>query len=358
MDSREDAVPNRTDVSPWVVVAHDMQRLRLTDFRAIDSSPWRFAVHIRGIQGLPLGITHIAVFWKTKAAQVQTARLRVGGASSRFERGCLSVDTNFAVDPWAGGSEITRDKMMQFTVKGYQSSEEDDASGLRMGSFSFRCMQVMLQSPVGRPSRIFKVAVDSAGLSHATDIVVSLSVVCFPVWMAPAFGCKLEERTLDGDGGCEARLKETLAQLTALAQEYIASRSLLSDGCVNGSVALLDPIFRSPLNLAGRELMFPSPPFPKCVLDSSFSAVMAPALLQESIAVNIWRVHQLTNDMHVQFVRKKLESASAIVDRGLRDAAYASMQLIFKSWATRCDAAFQKHRLWCCALALNRSCER
>jgi len=352
---------NRADIAPWVVVAHDMQRLRLADFRTVDSAPWRLAVHIRGIQGLPPDITQVVVFWKTKAAQVQTRRLNVGGPGSRFQSGCLSVDTSFAVDPLAaqGGAEITRDKLLQFSIKGYASGEQDDAHGVRVGSFNFRCMQVLQQSPVGRPSRTFKVAVDSGGL-HASGVplVVSLSVDCFPVWMAPVFSAQLDGSTNDCDGGCEVELKETLARLTALAQEYVASRSLLSDGCANGSVALLDPIFRSPQNLAGLELLFPSPPFPKCVVDASFSAVMAPALLQESIAVNIWKVYRLSNQLHTQLLRKRMVSASTILDRSLRDASYACMRFIFKCWANCCKTARQKLRLLHCAMFLNRSCKR
>jgi hypothetical protein len=371
--SHGQSVSHRNGGAPWVVVSHDMaQLLRQTDM-TIDSSPWRFIFQIRGMQGLPPDINHVAVFWRTRLAQAQT-RLSVGTSCSSsgsapsssssgfsaFERGCLIIDTSFAVDPLANKGEAIRDKMLVFSIKGYRAAAggTDVDAEVRIGSFGFRCMQVMSETAVGQCSRVFKIAVDSSGLSHQCQVIVSLRVKCFPVWMAPAFGNEFEESACDAQFAHEAELKETLAKLSDLSQEYVASRSLLSHGCSNGSVALLDPIFRSPLNLAAQELLFTTPPFPKCIVDSSFSAVMAPALLQESIAVNICKVLRLRSRQHWHLARKKVESASALMLRNAHFAAGCSLQLFFKGWAKLCNHSCQKQRLARCVSFLNGSCQR
>jgi hypothetical protein len=219
-------------------------------------------------------------------------------------------------------------------------------------------MQVMSETAIGQCSRVFKIAVDSSGLSRQAQVTVSLRAKCFPLWMAPAFGNEFEESGSVVRCAYEAELKETLAKLSGLSQQYVASRSLLSRGCSDGSVALLDPIFRSPLNLAAQELLFTTPPFPKCVVDSSFSAVMAPALLQESVAVNMCKVLRLRSSLHWHVARKKLESALALMLRNADFAAGCSVQLFFKGWAKLCNHSCQKRRLARCVYFLNRSCQR
>jgi hypothetical protein len=375
----ESGSQNRNAGAPWVVVSHDMaQMLRQTDM-TIDSSPWRFIFQIRGVQGLPSGINHVAVSWKTRLAQAHT-RLCVGSSSSSssssssfcplssyrtnssvFERGCLIIDTGFAVDPLANKADaVTRDKMLMFSVKGYRVGEDNAESEVRIGSFSFRCMQAICDTAVGQPSRVFRIAVDSPGLprQHERHAVVSLRVKCFPLWMAPAFGNEFDESAVEAPNRIEGQLNDTLAKLSFLSQEYVASRSLLSRGCSDGSVALLDPIFRSPLNLAAQELLFPNPPFPKCVVDSSFSAVMAPALLQESITVNICKVHKLNSALHVQRVRKKIETAAAFIEKNADDALCNLTQVLFKLWAKLCQHSRHSQRLHRCAHFLNVNCRR
>jgi hypothetical protein len=354
-----------------VVVSHDMaQLLRQTDM-TIDSSPWRFIFQIRGVQGLPCGINHVAVSWKTRLAHAQT-RLCVGSPSSSssssssfsplsnssvFERGCLIIDTGFAIDPLANKAEV-RDKMLMFSVKGYRVDEDNAESEVRIGSFSFRCMQAICDTAVGQPSRVFRIAVDSPGSPHERHVVVSLRVKCFPLWMAPAFGNEFDESAVESPNGLEGQLKDTLAKLTFLSQEYVASRSLLSRGCSDGSVALLDPIFRSPLNLAAQELLFPNPPFPKCVVDASYSAVMAPALLQESITVNMCRILKLSSALHVQRLRKKVEAATVLIEKNADNALCNLTQLMFKLWAKLCEHSRHAHRLHRCAHILNANCRR
>ena len=139
---------NGRDGAPWVVVSHDMSNSRKAD-AAASASPWRFIFQIKGVQGLPQGINQVAVFWKTRFAQARV-RFAVGSASSglRFEKGCLSVDTTFLEDPLLSDGQPVRDKMLIFSVKGYRGGEEDEG-GLRIGSFSFRCLQAMAQTPVG-----------------------------------------------------------------------------------------------------------------------------------------------------------------------------------------------------------------
>jgi hypothetical protein len=331
--------------TPWVVVAHDMaQHLRQTDM-TIDSSPWRFLFQIKGIRGVPAGINQIAVAWKTKFSQAQT-RVTVGCQGVPFKGGCLTVDTSFAVDPLVNEGEVTRDKMLIFSVKGFCGDEQNDEAAVRLGSLSFRCLHDMSGTPVGQPSRLFKLAIDSSGPQHGFAIVVSMSVTCFPLWMAPAFTSEFDGLVSEADGFCQAKLKETLAKLTDLSQEYVAARSLLSSGCSNGSIALLDPIFRSSVNLAARELLFPVPPFPKCIVDPSFSAVIAPALLQESIAVTIWKYHNLTRVIHSKSVQKLILNASSIIHRTADDAAFVFSKFAFKAWATFCK---ENKRLCYCA---------
>lgn len=323
--------------APWVVVSnsHDMARaLRQTDM-TIDSSPWRFVFQIRGIKGLPVGISHVVVAWKTKFAQAQ-ARVAVGSSSLPFERNCITVDTSFAVDPLLNEGEI-RDKMLIFSIKGFRSNDSGDESAIRLGSFSFRCLAAMSATTVGHPSRVFKIAVDSAGLPLDCAVVVSLSVICFPLWMSPAFGSEFDRIASGGDTGNDALLnfllKDTLAELSRLSQDYIAARSLLSSGCANGSIALLDPIFCSSVNMAGRELLFPAPPFPRCVVDSSFSAVMAPAILLESIGVAIWKYHKLARCMHLNCLRKMKARASSLIHRLSDDSALTVMQMVLNAWS-------------------------
>ncbi len=272
-----------------------------------------------------------------------------------FKGGCLCVDTSFAVDPLVSEGEETRDKMLVFSMKGFRDSEHDEESAIRLGSFSFRCLHSMSDTPVGQASRIFKVAVDSSSLHLGSAIIVSLSVKCFPMWMAPAFDDELDGIINECDSICDATLKEALARLANLSQEYIAARSLLSSGCSNGSIALLDPIFRSSANLSARELLFPSPPFPKCIVDPSFSAIMAPAVLQESIAVTIWKYYKLTRSVHLKHARTMKATASCFINRITDDAAFTYMQLAFKAWANRCK---ERQRIECCAYFLNRNRQR
>jgi hypothetical protein len=311
---------------------------------AASASPWRFIFQIKGVQGLPQGINQVAVFWKTRFAQARV-RLAVGSASSglRFEKGCLSVDTTFLEDPLLSDGQPVRDKMLIFSVKGYRGGEEDEG-GLRIGSFSFRCLQAMAQTPVGRTSRTFKAAVDSSGLSHGCSVVVSLRVTYFPVWMSPAFSSELGGCWVQGEG-VEARLQQTMSALANLSQDYIASRTFLSRGCSSGSIALLDPIFRSPLSLAAQEPLFPAPPFPRHTVDSSFSAIMAPAVLQEAIAVNICRLHSLNNELHSNIIREKLAVARDFICRRALEADCTFVFMVFTAWSKHCEQSRRKKRM-------------
>jgi hypothetical protein len=293
-------------------------------------NPWRFLVYVRGISGLPREIEEVGISWKTKLRKARV-RLSVKNSSGRFERGCLVVDTHFARSPLNDEASVVRDKLLVFTVKGYYSSLQHDDSGVRIGAFSFRCLQIIDES-FRRVACVLKAAVQPPDSSCAQSVVVSLLVDCFPLWMAPAFSVEDGASAEDAEENCQSEAKQLLKTLEQMSRQYVAARSLLCQGFSNGSIAILDPIFRTPHSFSTTESLFPSPPFPTVVCDASFSALIAPVLLQECITAQILKMYRVQSAERSIAMRKKVALAAAAVHRIVCRASILMMRCAFRAW--------------------------